>query len=406
MKDTYVTPRQTSQTEFVALVAMLFATIALSIDAMLPALPASAAELSPQAVNKAQLVVTSFVFGMGLGTLIAGPISDAFGRKPVILIFAALYLAATALCIASPSLTLLLTARVIQGIGAAGPRAVATAMVRDRFKGRDMARVMSFVMMIFTLVPAIAPLLGQGILLFGAWRSIFAAFMVFALIVNTWLALRQPETLPVPQRRPLNPALLWQATKDLTQHRIALISTLCQSLSSAALFATLSSQQSIFDQRFDRAATFPLWFGIIALCAISGSLLNSRLVMRVGMRAMVKFAYAMQLGLSAVLLTLTLTHALPEALAFPLHILRSVGVFAVMGLTMGNLNAMAMEDLGHIAGFAASVITAASTVLSVLMAVPVGLAFDGTQVPLLAGVTVFAATALFLMRFVDKPKPT
>ena len=125
--------------------------------------------------------------------------------------------------------------------------------------------------------------------------------------------------------------------------------------------------------------------------------------MRVGMRAMVKFAYAMQLGLSAVLLTLTLTHALPEALAFPLHILWSVGVFAVMGLTMGNLNAMAMEDLGHIAGFAASVITAASTVLSVLMAVPVGLAFDGTQVPLLMGVTLFAGLALYLMRFVGKP---
>ena len=385
---------------------MLFATIALSIDAMLPALPAIAAELTQAAVNKAQLVVTSFVFGMGLGTLIAGPISDAFGRKPVIMVFAALYLVATALCIASPSLTLLLTARVIQGVGAAGPRAVATAMVRDRFKGRDMARVMSLIMMIFTLVPAIAPLLGQGILLFGSWRSIFVAFMVFALIVNTWLALRQPETLAAPQRRPLQPALLWQAAKELTHHRIALMSTLCQSLSLAALFATLSSQQSIFDQRFDRAASFPLWFAVIAICAISGSVVNARVVMRVGMRSMVKFAYAMQLGLSAALLVLTLSHGLPEVLAFPLHILWSVGVFAVMGLTMGNLNAMAMEDLGHIAGFAASVITAASTVLSVLLAVPVGLAFDGTQVPLLAGVTVFAAAALFLMRFVEKPKQT
>ena len=403
MKDSHVTQRQPSQTEFVALIAMLFATIALSIDAMLPALPAIAAELTPDAVNKAQLVVTSFVFGMGLGTLIAGPISDAFGRKPVILIFAGLYLAATALCIMAPSLTLLLAARVLQGIAAAGPRAVATAMVRDRFKGRDMARVMSLVMMIFTLVPAIAPLLGQGILLFGTWRSIFGAFMVFALLVNGWLALRQPETLAPPSRRPLQPALLWQAMKELTRSRIALISTLGQSLSSAALFATLSSQQSIFDQRFQKAATFPLWFAVIALCAISGSVVNARLVMRVGMRSMIKAAYAMQLVLSAVLLALTLSHTLPEALAFPLHIIWSIGVFAVMGLTMGNLNAMAMEDLGHIAGFAASVITAASTVLSVIIAVPVGLAFDGTQVPLLMGVTLFAGLALTLMRFVGKP---
>ena len=210
--------KRPSQNEFVAMMAMLFATIALSIDAMLPALPAIAAELTPGDVNRAQLVVSSFFLGMGAGTLIAGPVSDAFGRKSVILACAAIYLVGAALCVAAPSLEMLLFARVLQGIGAAGPRAVGTAMIRDLYKGRDMARIVSFVMMIFTLVPAVAPLMGQGILLIGSWRLIFAAFMVFALIVNGWVALRLPETLAIAARRPLRIALLWQAARELGRH--------------------------------------------------------------------------------------------------------------------------------------------------------------------------------------------
>jgi MFS transporter, DHA1 family, multidrug resistance protein len=392
-----------SQREFVALMAMLFATVALSIDAMLPALPAIAADLSPEAPNSAQLVVTSFVFGMGLGTLVAGPISDAFGRKNVLLACAAIYLVGAALCVVAPSLELLLAARVIQGFGAAGPRSAGMALIRDLYKGRAMAQLVSFIMMIFTLVPAVAPLMGQGILLVGTWRTIFVAFMVFALAVNLWFALRQPETLPPAARRPVQVGLLWQATRELARHRIALISILCQSLTSACLFATLSSQQGIFEQRFDRAASFPLWFAVIALCAMSGSFVNSRVVMRAGMRAVLVWTYGAQVALTAGVLTLNLSGVMPEALAFPAHMIWSIGVFAMMGLTLGNLNALAMEDLGHIAGFAASVIAAASTVLSVALAVPVGLAFDGTTIPLLAGSTVFAALALGLMQFARKP---
>ena len=392
-----------SQNEFVAMMAMLFATMALSIDAMLPALPVIAAELTPGDANRAQLVVLSFFLGIGIGTLITGPVSDAIGRKVVILGCAVVFLIGAALSYAAPSLEFLLFARVLQGIGASGPRAVGTAMIRDLYKGRDMARIVSFVMMIFTLVPAIAPLMGQAILLVGTWRTIFAAFMVFSLVVNLWVTLRLPETLAVSARRPLHLSLLWQAAKELTRHRIALIATLCQSLTQAFLVATLSSQQQIFEQRFDRASTFPLWFAVIAIGAMSGSVVNSRIVMRAGMQRVLKMTYGAQIALTGVVLLANLSGLLPEVLVFPSHILWSMGVFAMMGLTMGNLNALAMEDLGHIAGFASSVITAASTVLAVLLAVPVGLAFNGTQIPLLVGGTLFAVLALGLMQFVKKP---
>jgi MFS transporter, DHA1 family, multidrug resistance protein len=392
-----MTGRTPSQAAFVAMMAMLFATIALSIDAMLPALPAIAAELSPTDTNKALLIVSSFFLGMGLGTFVAGPVSDALGRKPVIFACAAIYAVATILCYFAPSLEMLLVARVVQGIGAAAPRVVGMAMVRDLYKGRDMARIVSFVMMIFMVVPALAPLLGQGILLFGNWRTIFAALLVFGVMASGWVLLAQPETLPTDARRPFRVGLLWQSAVEMSRHRIALLSTLCQGLGSACLLSTVSSQQGIFEQTFGLVDTFPLWFGFIALCAASGSLLNSRVVMRLGMRRVIVASYLGQLCLTVLILVLDATGLMPATLVFPAHVLWSISVFAMMGLTQGNLSAMAMEDLGHIAGFAASMITATSTVMASLLAVPVGLAFNGTQIPLMVGVAVFASLALALI---------
>ncbi len=399
-------PTRLSQREFVAMMAMLFATTALSIDAMLPALPAIAAELTPTDVNRAQLVVSLFFAGLGCGTLIAGPVSDAIGRKITLLICAAIYVVGAVLCTLAQSLDMLLFARFLQGIGACGPRAVGMAMIRDMYRGRDMARIVSFVMMVFAVVPAAAPLMGQAVLQFGSWRLIFVAFIVFAILIQIWVSLRQPETLPPENRRRLQVGLLLQAGRELLHHRTALISTACQALTSACLLATLSSQQGIFEQRFDRAATFPLWFAVIALCSISGSFINSRTVLRYGMRRVLVATYAGQVTLTLTVLLLNLTGLLPGVLVFPAHILWSIGIFAMMGLSMGNLNALAMEDLGHIAGFAASVITAVSTVAAVALAVPVGLAFNGTQIPLLIGVSVFSVLSLALIRLVRRPGPT
>lgn len=388
-----------SQTEFVAIMAMLFATIAISIDAMLPALPDIARALSPDAPNAAQLVITSFVLGMGIGTLFAGPLSDAFGRKRVIMFGSALYALAALACYFAPSLELLLAARVVQGIGAAAPRTVSLAMIRDLFSGREMARIMSFVMMIFTIIPAVAPLMGQGIIAIADWHAIFLAYIAFSAIIMLWMGLRQPETLPLAARRPLKLATLWSATKELGRHRVIVISTIVQALTLGALFATLSSMHGIFEVRFDRADSFPLWFAFIAVGSMSGSLLNSRIVMGLGMRRVITATFAAQLALTLVCLAAIATGLMPEGLAFPAHLLWSIGLFSMLGLTMGNLNALAMEPVGHIAGLAASVISALATVGSVLLAIPVGLAFNGTLLPLLSGVAVLVALALALMRY-------
>jgi len=387
-----------SQTEFVALVAMLFATIAISIDAMLPAMPDIAAALTPDAPNAAQLVVTSFVLGMGIGTLFTGPLSDAFGRKRVILIGSGLYALAALACYFAPTLELLLAARLLQGLAAAAPRTVAVAMVRDLYAGREMARIMSFAMMIFTIVPAIAPLMGQGIIALGGWHSIFLAYILFSGLTMLWLGLRQPETLAPEKRRPLHLGDLWSGTKELFTHRIVIISTVLQALTLAALFGSLSSLQGIFEQQFDRAESFPLWFAVIALTSMGGSLLNTRFVMTLGMRRIVTRTYVAMLLLTLVALATLGSGLLQGGPAFAMQVLWCIGLFSMMGLTMGNLNALAMEPVGHIAGLAASVISCAATVGSVVLAIPVGLAFNGSSTPLLAGAAVLIGLALLLAR--------
>lgn len=390
------------QGEFIALMAMLFAMVAFSIDAMLPALPQIAAELSPDAPNAAQLILTSFVFGMGVGTLFTGPLSDTFGRKRVIIGGAILYSAGALLAYAAPTLETVLAARMMQGLGAAAPRIAALALVRDLYKGRDMARIVSFTMMIFTLVPALAPFIGQWIMALGGWRTIFLAFLLFALVACLWLGLRQPETLPPSARRSLSLRSLLAAAKEVLSYRVIQISIAVQTLIFAALFATLSTTQPIFDQTFGQGANFPLWFAVIALVSGTSSFLNSRLVGRLGMRRMVSGALVAQVVFTALMLAALLADLWPPALAFAAHLVWTIGVFYMVGPTVGNLNAMALEPVGHIAGMAASLSGAIATVASVLLAAPVGLMFDGTAIPLMVAILVFSVAGVGLMRMVPR----
>lgn len=385
-----------SRAEFITLIAMLFAIIAFSIDAMLPALPRIGAELSPDAPNRAQLIVIAFVLGMGAATLFAGPMSDALGRKPMVIGGTALYIVGAALAWFAPTLEWLLLARVLQGVGAAGPRVVGMAIVRDLYGGREMARILSFVMMVFMLVPAIAPLVGSWIIAAAGWRAMFGAFVIFAGIATLWLALRLPESLPPAARRPMRLPAIASAVGEVLTHPVVRLSIMAQTMGYVLLFTSISLIQPVFDQVFDRGAQFPLWFAGMAIVSGSASVINAALVMRLGMQRLAMAAFGAQVILSAAMTLCWLAGLRGEAM-FAVYLVWQCTVLFQSGLTVGNLNAIAMEPMAHIAGTAASVIGAVATIAGALIAAPIALVFNATPLPMSLGVGGASAVAFVLL---------
>ena len=397
-----------SQSEFVAMMAMMVATVAFSIDSMLPAMPVIAAELSPQAPNYAQLVLSAFIVGMGVGTLFTGPLSDTFGRKTVINLGAALYVLGATLAWAAPSIELMVAARVMQGIGAAGPRVVSIAIVRDLYAGREMARIVSFIMIVFAIVPALAPLLGSGVIAIGGWRSIFLSFILFATIATGWLNFRLAEPLPVDQRRPFRLAALWAATRHMMTLPMVRHSIFVQTLVFTLLCSAISLIQPTFDLIFERGDQFAIFFFAVGAFCASSSLVNAIFVMRYGMRAIISLAIAITLGLTAIMLVLSLI-GLNAKVYFWVYVVWQGVIFYQMGLTIGNLNALAMEPLGHIAGLAASVMGAISTISAGILATLIAQLFNQTTLPQIVGSLIaltLAVPSLIRMRRLDRPAET
>lgn len=382
-----------SPAEFIAMIAFLFATVAFAIDAMLPVLGVIGRDLAPADPGRAQLVITVFVLGMGLGTFLAGPISDAFGRKPVILAGIALYMVAATVAALSESIEILLLARFVQGLGAAAPRVVSQALVRDLFAGRQMARVMSFAMAVFVLVPAVAPLIGAGIAGLYGWRAIFWSFLVFGLASGAWLLLRQPETLPAAARRPLAPRAIWATLVEIARHRRVMALLAALSFGFAGMFVWLASLPLVFEQTYDRAAEFPWWFALIAIASIPASLLNAHLVVRLGMQRLVVMALCAQSGAAMIMLVLM---AQGQASFLPFMLFMWVQ-FSTIAMIFGNLNSLALEPLGHVAGTAASVMGGVSTMAAAIIATPIARAFDGTALVLAMGTLGCAGAALFFV---------
>lgn len=387
-------PKRLSQPEFIAMMAMIFATIAFSIDAMLPALPQIGAELTAQDPNRAQLILTVFIAAMGLGTFLTGPLSDAFGRRPVILGGSAIYILGAVLVYVAPSLETVLAARFLQGLGVAGPRAVGLAVVRDLYSGRDMARISSFIMVVFTLVPAMAPLMGEFIIALSDWRGIFLAFAAFSIISVGWFMARQGETLPPERRRPFRAASLWAGLKEVTGHPLVRMSILMQILSFGCLFTLLSTVQPIYDLSYSRADSFPEWFMVVSLIAGTSSLLNAWAVGRYGIRPVLLWAFAIQVCLSGMVALLSALSGTP---GFAIFLIWQISIFFQAGLTIGNINALGLEPMGHMAGLASSMISSLATLGAALLAIPVGLSFDGTPLRIAAWVCAFSVLALILV---------
>jgi DHA1 family bicyclomycin/chloramphenicol resistance-like MFS transporter len=296
---------------------------------------------------------------------------------------------------------MILAGRVVAGIGGAGPRIIAMAVVRDLHAGRRMARIMSFVSATFILVPIIAPSAGQAILLVSSWRGIFAVLSVMTIIVGTWFSVRQPETLPAERRRPLSLGPVGAAILEVLRTRQTLRYIIAAGLVFAALIAYLATAPQIFGDVYSMGKAFPLCFAALAASLGAASFLNGRLVMRFGMVRLSGLALRVSVVTSTgFLIWVVIQHGHPPLWAFMAYM---VIVFFCNGLLFGNFNALAMDPLGHIAGAAAAVIGSATSLVSTVVGTPIGRLYDGTVTPLVCGFFLMTLGAL-LVTTVGAPK--
>ncbi len=372
---------------------------ALSIDAMLPALSQIGRDLNVQNANDRQLVISMIFMGLAFGQLFFGPLSDSVGRKPAIYGGLILFMAGSLLSMLATSFPMMLTGRLIQGIGISAPRAVTLALVRDQFEGRAMARVMSFVSTVFILIPMLAPTMGQAVLLFSGWRGIFGVYVALAVIVLVWLALRQPETLAPENRAPFTWQRILGATQEIIKNRLALGYTVTAGLVSGAFVGYLNSAQQIFQEQYALGTRFPIYFAIIASSIGLASLANSRLVMRYGMRFLVRTAMLTIVILSVAAFGFAFFAAGQPPLWFLMAYLMMT--FFGVGILFGNLNALAMEPLGHMAGIGAAIVGSLSTLLSTLLGTLIGQSYNGTIFPLIAGLAVLVGLSIVVVRWAE-----
>lgn len=392
--------QKTRPNEFIALVALLTALVAMSIDTMLPAVGQIATELGAVNPNDRQYIVLGFFAGMMVGTLIFGPISDSVGRKPTVYAGLVFYIAGALVCMFSTSFAVLIAGRMLQGFGAASPRIVAIAMVRDGAKGAEMARIMSFVMSVFMLVPILAPSIGQLVLYVASWRYIFTGFVVAAMIGFVWLAVRQPETLAKEERLPFSIRELAHSAGLVIRNPMALGYTVAVGFIFGAFTTYLGTSQQIFAEQYQQGDYFALWFGGLAIAIALAMVANGNFVVRLGMRLISKWAVIGFIASWSVMMVFNVIYSGHPPL--PVVGVLFFASFFCSGLLFGNYNAMAMEPMGHIAGMAAAVTGALSSLIAVALGTFVGSFYDGTLWPLSIAFLVFGVLAFLCAEWAER----
>jgi len=387
-------------TEFVIMLAMMISIVALATDMMLPGLATIGHDLGVDGANDVQLIVSSLFLGFAVGQALAGPLSDSFGRKPIIYLGYAVFIAGCILSLTATSWNAMIVGRVLQGLGAASPRIVSLALVRDGYGGRSMARIMSFVMAVFVLVPTIAPAIGQVVIYLSGWRATFLVLIVMAIIAAAWFALRQPETLAPHERRPFSVKAIWQGLKEISRNRTAIGNTAALGMIFGAFLAYLSTAQQLYEVVYGAGALFPLYFGMTALSIGGAAVVNSMLVMRLGMRFLTRCAMIGLIALAALFAVIALAWGGVPPL--PLFIGWLISSFFCVGILFGNLNAIAMEPLGHMAGLGAALIGSVSNFIALPISYFIGHLFDGTVMPLVGGFGTVGILALLIFLWSER----
>lgn len=379
--------------EFVVIMAMSMALQALAIDAMLPALAGIAQDLAVTDPNQRQLIVGIFLIGGGIGALIPGSLADRYGRRPVLLAGLAIYVVLSLGCALVTDFTTLLVLRAAQAIGSAGLSVLPSAIIRDRHGGDAMARQMSTITVIFMLVPMVAPSIGLLVLLVASWRWIFALLAVLSIILGLWVWLRLEETLDPANRQPIQLKAIATNMVTAASNRSSFGYVIGGGLILGALFGYVNCAQQLVGEHFGAGAYFPLIFGATALCMAFASFFNSRIVERFGAR---------RVSHAAVLISITLSLLQVWNASLPGEtLLEFMPVIALnicmVGFIGANFSSIALQPFAHMAGAASSVQAFLRMLIGSGLGLVIGLAYDGTALPLALAFLACGLSALVLV---------
>lgn len=383
-----------SQLEFVALMASLMSIVALAIDALLPALDYIGFSIGTTKSSDTQLLITMIFLGLGIGPLLFGPISDSLGRKPIVYMGFGIFILASLICIYSESLFWMVVGRILQGVGLSAPRTISIAMVRDSYKGDYMARIMSFITVVFILVPIIAPAMGKFVLDHYNWQAIFYVQLVFSLLVSFWFWKRQPETLPLERRIKFSTHIFADGLKELFKFKRTIAFTIISGFITGSFMVYLSSAQQIFHTQYDLKEEFPFIFAGLAISIGSATFLNGTLVLRFGMEKIINTALSLFFGIS--LLYIIMFYNTPNPNVYMLLAFFGMQFFSI-GFLFGNLRAMAMEPIGHIAGIGAAITGFISTIMAVPISIFIGKFIADRALPIFIGFLICSFLSVLIV---------
>ncbi len=383
-----------SSIEFIALMASLMSVVALAIDALLPALDVIGMAVHTQTPTENQLIITMIFLGLGIGPLIFGPLSDNLGRKPAVYFGFVLFLLASFICVSSETIQYMILGRILQGIGLSAPRTISIAIIRDQYQGDPMARIMSFVTVVFLLVPIVAPAIGKMVLDQFDWQSIFLMQLWCSGAVALWFWKRQPETLDPKNKRPLQLKDYFHGLTEVVKEPKTMGYTLISGLVFGSFMVYLSGAQQIFHDQYGLKDEFPLIFAGLSIAIGLAIFSNGHLVLRFGMKKMVTTALYGFLAIALLYVVLYSGQINPSIEVLMLFF--GLQFFAI-GFLFGNLRALAMQPMGHIAGMAAAITGFISTIMALPISTYIGTYIQDQVWPIFLGFTICGALSLLIL---------